>query len=81
MKKFLLIALGATMLLTAACAAPAAQSNTDTAALEAQLAQMEEEIADLQSQLEVSAAFLSNDFKALFIGVSPLNFGLDVLLI
>ena len=28
-----------------------------------------------------SIAFLSNDFKALFIGVSPLNFGLDVLLI
>ena len=56
MKKFLLIALGATMLLTAACAAPAAQSNTDTAALEAQLAQMEQEIADLQSQLDTAAA-------------------------
>lgn len=56
MKKFLLIALGATMLLTAACTAPAAQSNTDTAALEAQLAQMEQEIADLQSQLDTAAA-------------------------
>lgn len=56
MKKFLLIALGATMLLTAACAAPAAQSDTDTAALEAQLAQMEQEIADLQSQLDTAAA-------------------------
>lgn len=55
MKKFLLIALVATLLLAAACAAPAAQSGTDTAALEAQLAQMEQEIADLQAQLDTAA--------------------------
>ena len=72
MKKFLLIALGATMLLTAACAAPAAQSNTDTAALEARRDEIlqaackgavkagdalsDSEIKALLSQMEASGA-------------------------